>query len=202
MKRVIQLIRVSTERQAAQDRASIPAQRAVNRRTCAQYGLEIVRSIEFANVSGACVLLSPEMQQLVQAMKAPEIHGGVAREFSRLMRPENFEDFALLQAFVDSGTVLFFFQAEDGIRDVAVTGVQTCALPICSTPPGSGARGAGVRHAALQGGHEPGGVELERRLEQPGAQRQADRLHPQLDIRRSEERRVGKECRSRWSPYH
>src|SRR2546429_6588886 len=27
--------------------------------------------------------------------------------------------------------VNFFFQAEDGIRDVAVTGVQTCALPIC-----------------------------------------------------------------------
>src|SRR2546429_5336894 len=30
----------------------------------------------------------------------------------------------------DDGLVLFFFQAEDGIRDVAVTGVQTCALPI------------------------------------------------------------------------
>src|SRR2546422_6826900 len=28
--------------------------------------------------------------------------------------------------------IFFFFQAEDGIRDVAVTGVQTCALPICS----------------------------------------------------------------------
>mgnify|MGYP000161911444 CR=1 FL=1 len=28
--------------------------------------------------------------------------------------------------------VFFFFQAEDGIRDVAVTGVQTCALPIYS----------------------------------------------------------------------
>jgi len=27
--------------------------------------------------------------------------------------------------------VVFFFQAEDGIRDVAVTGVQTCALPMC-----------------------------------------------------------------------
>src|SRR2546428_5730974 len=26
----------------------------------------------------------------------------------------------------------FFFQAEDGIRDLIVTGVQTCALPICS----------------------------------------------------------------------
>src|SRR3989441_13174576 len=32
----------------------------------------------------------------------------------------------------------FFFQAEDGIRDKLVTGVQTCALPICpNTPPGT-----------------------------------------------------------------
>src|SRR2546429_5463674 len=30
--------------------------------------------------------------------------------------------------------VCFFFQAEDGIRDVAVTGVQTCALPISKIP--------------------------------------------------------------------
>src|SRR3712207_7604787 len=27
--------------------------------------------------------------------------------------------------------MIFFFQAEDGIRDIGVTGVQTCALPIC-----------------------------------------------------------------------
>src|SRR2546429_3044297 len=31
---------------------------------------------------------------------------------------------------VNSRFLFFFFQAEDGIRDVAVTGVQTCALPI------------------------------------------------------------------------
>src|SRR5256884_280307 len=30
-------------------------------------------------------------------------------------------------------SLFFFFQAEDGIRDVAVTGVQTCALPISTT---------------------------------------------------------------------
>src|SRR5438128_6004892 len=29
--------------------------------------------------------------------------------------------------------MFFFFQAEDGIRDATVTGVQTCALPISST---------------------------------------------------------------------
>src|SRR2546429_1149827 len=33
-------------------------------------------------------------------------------------------------ASVQRGVLVFFFQAEDGIRDVAVTGVQTCALPI------------------------------------------------------------------------
>src|SRR6266478_8959426 len=32
--------------------------------------------------------------------------------------------------------VFFFFQAEDGIRDLTVTGVQTCALPICDHHPG------------------------------------------------------------------
>ena len=40
-----------------------------------------------------------------------------------------------LEAVVVAGflwrTVPFFFQAEDGIRDLTVTGVQTCALPIC-----------------------------------------------------------------------
>src|SRR2546426_7003546 len=32
-------------------------------------------------------------------------------------------------------TIIFFFQAEDGIRDYKVTGVQTCALPICEDGP-------------------------------------------------------------------
>src|SRR2546430_5173911 len=32
--------------------------------------------------------------------------------------------------------MVFFFQAEDGIRDLTVTGVQTCALPICYTNAG------------------------------------------------------------------
>src|SRR5205823_7215000 len=36
-------------------------------------------------------------------------------------------------------TVIFFFQAEDGIRDKLVTGVQTCALPISSASPTMGA---------------------------------------------------------------
>src|SRR3712207_7284975 len=95
----------------------------------------------------------------------------------------------------------FFFQAEDGIRYIGVTGVQTCALPI------SLARGrvwdlspalcrrlvvlavvgyvllftvfSGLKYVWFGQGHDLV-------------------LHEQ----RSEERRVGKEGRSRWSPYH
>lgn len=107
MKKVIELIRVSTGSQASSDRASIPAQRTVNRRTCLQYGLEIARSIEIADVSGASVLLAPEIQDLMRLMQSPAIDGVVAREFSRLMRPENFADYALLQAFSDSKTILY-----------------------------------------------------------------------------------------------
>jgi DNA invertase Pin-like site-specific DNA recombinase len=106
-KRVIELVRVSTEAQAAQDRAGIPAQRAANKRTSAQYGLDIVRTIEFADVSGAAVLRSPEIEELVRLMESPEIHGVVAKEFSRLMRPENFADYALLQVFADTASILY-----------------------------------------------------------------------------------------------
>src|SRR2546425_4828862 len=45
---------------------------------------------------------------------------------------------------VESSRWFFFFQAEDGIRDKLVTGVQTCALPILQRDPGGG-RGAGDR---------------------------------------------------------
>src|SRR5207302_2727893 len=44
--------------------------------------------------------------------------------------------------------IFFFFQAEDGIRDFHVTGVQTCALPILSTPSSVSVR-AEVRFARV-----------------------------------------------------
>src|SRR2546429_4112297 len=93
----------------------------------------------------------------------------------------------------------FFFQAEDGIRDVAVTGVQTCALPICprtrpSWPPRSRPRGSRRRPPRpAAGGRWPPAAGSGTASRAP-----ADRRRPA----RSEERRVGKECRSRWSPYH
>lgn len=106
-KNVVELIRVSTEGQADDSRASIPAQRSVNRRTCEVYGLEIVRSIEIVDVSGSQILMSPEMQELLRIIANPDIHGVVAREFSRIMRPENYADFGILQRFAETNTLFY-----------------------------------------------------------------------------------------------
>jgi DNA invertase Pin-like site-specific DNA recombinase len=107
LKKAIELIRVSTTGQAGEDRASIPAQRTVNQRTARAYGLEIVDSVELVNVSGAAVLRTSEMQRLLKRIEDPSIHGVVVREFSRVMRPDNFADYVLLQTFQDTGTVLY-----------------------------------------------------------------------------------------------
>src|SRR2546427_6470276 len=96
--------------------------------------------------------------------------------------------------------IFFFFQAEDGIRDLTVTGVQTCALPIstvCEVELLKTSRESEPR------GHQAG----ERRFSHAEGERGQHGLAPFMVSGghthiRSEERRVGKECRSRWSPYH
>src|SRR5204862_2974619 len=94
----------------------------------------------------------------------------------------------------------FFFQAEDGIRDLYVTGVQTCALPICRAAQEIGGAVV-VKSQVLTGGRmKAGGVRFADTPEQ--AERDAAEIL-ELEIngqlpRRSEERRVGKECRSLW----
>src|SRR5262249_57959862 len=99
-------------------------------------------------------------------------------------------------------------QAEDGIRDWSVTGVQTCALPILGD--GRADDSAAIQQALDAAAATPGGgivflpqgtYRISRtlflwpgvRIFGIGAQR------PVILLGRSEERRVGKECRSRWS---
>src|SRR5689334_24801993 len=85
----------------------------------------------------------------------------------------------------------FFFQAEDGIRDGTVTGVQTCALPIS------------FEEEAILVPRDVAGVSGEiEQAELHSLRLQATRAGRDRRAVRSEERRVGKECRSRWSPDH
>src|SRR5207237_6767221 len=75
----------------------------------------------------------------------------------------------------DRNYLVFFFQAEDGIRDSSVTGVQTCALPIYD--------------------HKIERCHTNKFM--PMKQTTAAAI-----CGRSEERRVGKECRCRCGPSH
>src|SRR5205085_9494787 len=82
--------------------------------------------------------------------------------------------------------ITFFFQAEDGIRDLTVTGVQTCALPISWN---DGFLLAAMTRMELSG---PGFFSIS----------SVTRRVMQMRVSRSEERRVGKECRSWWLANH
>src|SRR2546427_6411091 len=93
--------------------------------------------------------------------------------------------------FVSALSFFFFFQAEDGIRDLTVTGVQTCALPIFAAESRVPELSADICQ------RETRVADAIIRIEAHTEARQHRTENP-----RSEERRVGKECRSRWSPYH
>src|SRR5690349_24700602 len=93
--------------------------------------------------------------------------------------------------------VFFFFQAEDGIRDLYVTGVQTCALPIWKAR----RRGDRAATAPLPPGG-PAARSARRRSIRRRARGSAWPAGAGHGRGRSEERRVGKECRSRGAPEH
>src|SRR5258707_5284128 len=104
-------------------------------------------------------------------------------------------------AYASVTNCFFFFQAEDGIRDIGVTGVQTCALPI-SAHLAAHAPDASDNVVAIGPLLPPPDMRLNAwgEWEERTLCKQYDAMEAALW--RSEERRVGKECRSRWSPYH
>src|SRR5690606_39770144 len=98
-------------------------------------------------------------------------------------------------------SLFFFFQAEDGIRDFHVTGVQTCALPICPSMGGALVLYTGT---PIMEGRDLFREAVSEALRRFGGTFQYEEVDPDVfgeELERSEERRVGKECRARWSPY-
>src|SRR5207302_3536968 len=96
----------------------------------------------------------------------------------------------------------FFFQAEDGIRDFHVTGVQTCALPISPLPPTT------LSIVFVDNRLLPVEVATSIATAVPASPPRPPVVvvalpppAPPDPPVRSEERRVGKECRCGWWPY-
>src|SRR5690606_40916910 len=95
--------------------------------------------------------------------------------------------------------LFFFFQAEDGIRDFHVTGVQTCALPISGQafrPRPAARRPRSSKWT--EGLSRSAGRPVKRGRRDPTGRGVRFSVAGDVSPRRSEERRVGKECRSGW----
>src|SRR5437763_13001981 len=90
----------------------------------------------------------------------------------------------------------FFFQAEDGIRDTSVTGVQTCALPILVDLPAGTINHHWTKNviASADGSTLYVSVGSNSNAAENGVDKEQARA---AIWERSEERRVGKECRGR-----
>src|SRR5256885_9683513 len=98
------------------------------------------------------------------------------------------------------GALFFFFQAEDGIRDYKVTGVQTCALPILRKELLQSEINAVLASFGVE--KRPSILYIGRLVVGKNVEVLPEVFETVRERVRSEERRVGKECRSRWSPYH
>src|SRR3712207_7451604 len=106
--------------------------------------------------------------------------------------------------------VIFFFQAKDDIRDIGVTGVQTCALPIFGDDvyvvwldrAEDGTANILFRASADGGATFGSTINISSNANEESFPKVAAYEGNVHIAWRSEERRVGKECRSRRSSYH
>lgn len=120
-KAVVGIVRVSTEEQAAQDRAGLPRQRDAIARVANANGLEIIEVVELAGVSGTITGKHPEILRVLQMVKQKAIAGIVLADLDRLFRPKRAGDFGIFNAFEDAGASIwtdsgsFDFSDDNGI---------------------------------------------------------------------------------------
>jgi DNA invertase Pin-like site-specific DNA recombinase len=109
---VVGLLRVSTKEQADDDRAGLARQRDVIDRTIKFKNLNCIKIYEIADVSGTNVRNAPEIQEILRLVENRVVSGVVVADLDRLLRPDRFEDFSLLQVFQDSGAILYCGSSE------------------------------------------------------------------------------------------
>jgi site-specific DNA recombinase len=106
-RKVIGLVRVSTEGQAKDDRGGLPRQMEVIEQTIRAQDLECLEIIKLKGVSGTEVRGNREIQRVLKMIESREIAGVVVADLDRLMRPAQGQDYALLDPFIDSKAIIF-----------------------------------------------------------------------------------------------
>lgn len=104
--RAATLVRVSTADQAAEGKAGISRQREANSKVARDKGYHVVHEVELVDVSGTVTAFSPEIQELLLMATRGEIDVVVVSEMSRLIRPDDLSNLALLDQFRRNGVVI------------------------------------------------------------------------------------------------
>ena len=92
--KALEFLRVSTQEQGGDDRAGLPRQREANAQTIRKHDLAILKRITVIDVSGTSVLHAPEIKEMINLMRSGQIGGVVVADWDRLIRLDNFNDFA------------------------------------------------------------------------------------------------------------
>lgn len=104
---VIELLRVSIQSQDSDERLGLDAQHSVNLSTCARFDLSIVGEPIRVVVSGAEIVGSEAMEQVLEAISYGRARGVVIAEYSRLFRPDRWDDYRILQTFADHAALIY-----------------------------------------------------------------------------------------------
>jgi DNA invertase Pin-like site-specific DNA recombinase len=104
--RAVTLVRVSTADQASEDKAGMDRQRVETARIVRDKGYRVVHAVELVDVSGTATAFAPEIQELLFMAGRREIDVIVVAEMSRLIRPDDLSNLALLDQFRRNGVVI------------------------------------------------------------------------------------------------
>ena len=124
-RKVLALLRVSTDDQGKEDRGGLARQLEVCEQTIRMQKLDCVETVTLVGVSGTEVRGNREIQRILGMMESGEIDGVVVADLDRLVRPAAGEDYAVLDPFIDAkGTIFAAGQEFDFANPISILMVK------------------------------------------------------------------------------
>jgi site-specific DNA recombinase len=124
-RKVLALLRVSTDDQGKEDRGGLARQLEVCSQTIRMQKLDCVETVTLVGVSGTEVRANREIQRILGMMESGAIDGVVVADLDRLVRPAAGEDYAVLDPFIDAkGTIFAAGQEFDFANPISILMVK------------------------------------------------------------------------------
>ncbi|MEQ1886064.1 MAG: recombinase family protein [Bryobacteraceae bacterium] len=106
-RKVLSLVRVSTEGQADDERDGLPSQRRDIEAICKQFELEVVEEFPLTGISGTYVEKSPKFQRMLKRLSESDISGLVFARMNRFFRPGLLSQYTIFEAFEKTKKLMY-----------------------------------------------------------------------------------------------